>query len=260
MKSQLYLNFDSKSSDVTKFEQQTSSLKPFLSFYGGKWREAKKYPKPLHDTIVEPFAGSAGYSVRYSHLNVILCDADPIIASIWQYLTRVSSAEILALPDIPDGADVNDIGVIQEAAWLIGFWLNAGSAQPRKTPSKWMRDNRNGSAFWGERVRRRIAKQVNEIRHWKVYNCSYENCPDDVKATWFVDPPYQEQGRHYKYGSDDIDFNNLSNWCRSRIGQTIVCENEGANWLPFKYLYQTKSTIGTRKSNEVMWTNTEMLG
>ena len=49
------------------------TMRPFFGFYGGKWRDAPKhYPFPEHDTIVEPFAGSAGYSVRYSDRNVIL--------------------------------------------------------------------------------------------------------------------------------------------------------------------------------------------
>jgi len=33
-------------------------LKPFWQYYGGKWRAAPHYPKPRHDTIVEPFAGA----------------------------------------------------------------------------------------------------------------------------------------------------------------------------------------------------------
>jgi hypothetical protein len=36
-----------------------SNLKPFIRLYGGKYRAAPRYPKPLHDT---PFAGAAGYS------------------------------------------------------------------------------------------------------------------------------------------------------------------------------------------------------
>ena len=40
-------------------------MKPFFRYYGGKWRDCAKYPPPQFDTIVEPFAGSAGYSVRH---------------------------------------------------------------------------------------------------------------------------------------------------------------------------------------------------
>ena len=39
-------------------------LKPFWRYYGGKYRAAPAYPPPRLGTIVEPFAGSAGYSLR----------------------------------------------------------------------------------------------------------------------------------------------------------------------------------------------------
>jgi hypothetical protein len=35
------------------------SLRPFWRYYGGKWRAAPRYPRPTHDTIIEPFAGAA---------------------------------------------------------------------------------------------------------------------------------------------------------------------------------------------------------
>src|SRR5690348_5384455 len=58
-------------------------LMPFFSFYGGKWRAAPKYPAPLYDTIIEPFAGSAGYAVRHYEKRVLLCEKDPVIAALW---------------------------------------------------------------------------------------------------------------------------------------------------------------------------------
>jgi hypothetical protein len=74
------------------------------------------------DTIVEPFAGAAGYSCHYPARKVILIDASPIIAGIWRYLIAVSPAEVLAIPDIPEGGTVDDLPVCQEARWLIGTW------------------------------------------------------------------------------------------------------------------------------------------
>lgn len=74
------------------------TLQPFFSFFGGKWRVGLRYPAPMYPTIIEPFAGGAGYSVRYSDRQVVLYDADPIIAGLWSYLIKVSPAEVLALP------------------------------------------------------------------------------------------------------------------------------------------------------------------
>lgn len=69
-----------------------NELKPFFTYFGGKYRLAPKYPKPMYNTIVEPFAGSAGYSLRYPEREVILNDLDPVISGIWEYLINVKEA------------------------------------------------------------------------------------------------------------------------------------------------------------------------
>jgi site-specific DNA-adenine methylase len=227
--------------------------RPFFGYYGGKWRDALKlYPEPGHKTIVEPFAGSAGYSLRYAHLKVVLCEADPILAAVWHYLIKVPVREIRAIPDIRSNQSVDDMKISQEARWLVGLWLNRGVTAPRKRPSKWMRSGIRPGSFWGERVRETIACQLDKIRHWKVYNCSYDKCPVSREATWFIDPPYQAAGKHYRFGSDRIDYAKLAMWCRGRPGQVIVCENVGASWLPFRQLAETK-TVRARPSKEAHW-------
>ena len=50
----------------------------------------------------------------------------------------------------------------------------------------------------------------------------------------------------------------LSEWCRSRRGQVMVCENEGARWLPFRPFRSIQST-SNGVSREVIWTN-DLLG
>jgi hypothetical protein len=229
-------------------------LRPFFGFYGGKWRDAlKHYPVPDHDTIVEPFAGSAGYSLRYAARRIILCEIDPVLSEVWRYLIRVKAKEILSIPDLKPDDSLDDLKIGQEAKWLVGFWLNRGIASPRKSPSKWMRDGIRPGSFWGPRVRQTIASQVEFIRHWRVYNCSYIDCPTPRTATWFVDPPYEGAGRHYRFGSERIDFEALANWCQARPGQVIVCENHGARWLPFRELADVKTTRADRRSREVIW-------
>ena len=51
-------------------------IRPFWKFYGGKWRAAPRYPRPLYSTIVEPFAGAAGYSTRYYQRDIILVEKE----------------------------------------------------------------------------------------------------------------------------------------------------------------------------------------
>jgi hypothetical protein len=59
----------------------------------------------------------------------------------------------------------------------------------------------------------------------------------------------------YPYGKD-LDYEVLASWCKGRKGQIIVCENDTAEWLPFKPLC---TTSGQRKEsklrNEGIWTN-----
>jgi hypothetical protein len=232
-------------------------LRPFFGYYGGKWRDAlKHYPEPQHATIVEPFAGSAGFSLRYAARKVILCEVDPVLAAVWRYLIRVKAKEILSIPDLAPGESVDDLKVSQEAKWLVGFWLNRGAASPRKSPSKWMREGIRPGSFWGDRVRNTIASQVDAIRHWELHNRSYADCPAPRAATWFVDPPYEAAGRYYRFGSGQIDYPALGAWCKSRPGQVIVCENGGATWLPFRDLAEVKTTRADRRSKEVYWLNT----
>jgi site-specific DNA-adenine methylase len=230
-------------------------LRPFFSYYGGKWRDTPKhYAPPKHDTIVEPFAGSAGYSLRYPERRVVLCELDPLLVSLWRYLIKVNPKEILAIPDVPLDGSVDDLKLTPEESWLVGFWLNRGTARPRKHPSRWMREQIRPGSFWGQRVRETIARQVERIRHWEVLDGGYEKCHIRRKATWFVDPPYQEAGCHYKYGPAYVDYDHLADWCKSRRGQVIVCENSGAKWLPFKELTTTKTTRTGRRSSEAVWT------
>lgn len=234
----------------------TATLRPFFSFFGSKWRIAPKYPTPMHDIIIEPFAGSAGYSLRHPYLQVRLYESDPTIASLWQYLIEVKESEILSLPmDISKGVD--SLNICKDAKILIGFWLNKGVSHPCKTPSAWMRKPEYARQFWGEIIRHRIASQLARIRHWKVFNLSYEHAPNCSSVTWFIDPPYSgDAGRAYRHNV--IDYNSLSAWCRSREGQIIVCENAGAEWLPFIPLMRAKAMSkvnGRNHSMEAIWMN-----
>lgn len=228
---------------------------PFFTFFGGKWRAAPHYPQPVHGSIVEPFAGSAGYSVRNAHLQVHLNDADPVIAGLWDYLIHVSADEIRSLPAVIE--HVSDVPGPSEARSLVGFWLNKGMTAPCNIPSKWMRDGWRPNSQWGPVIRERIAWQVDSIRHWTVSCGSYADLPD-TDATWFIDPPYEVSGKRYRHSSSLIDYEYLSEWCKTRHGQVIVCEQEGAEWLPFREFRTTQALhgkFGGQRSHEVIWTN-----
>ena len=227
-------------------------IRPLFSYYGSKWRAAPRYPAPQYDTIIEPFAGSAGYSLRYPDRRVILCERDPLIAALWRYLIASTPEEIMSLPLLKTDQTVDDFTLIPEAKSLIGFWLNKGTAQPRKRPSAWFRSGYQSYQFWGKEIRERVAVSVDKIKHWQIIEGDYLNSPK-IAGSWFVDPPYQDAGKHYKHGSKLIDYQELSDWCRALSGQVMVCENSGADWLPFVHLASIKSTKG--ESREALWVN-----
>lgn len=229
------------------------TLRPFFYYYGGKYRAAPKYPQPIYDEIVEPFCGSAGYSLRFYDRKVSLYDADPIIFGIWDFLIRSSEEDIMKLP--AKIKHVDEIKSCQESKWLVGFWLNKATEYPCLTPSKWMRDGWHPNTCWGEEIRERIVSQQKYIRHWKVSNRKYAYL-ENREATWFIDPPYHISGKRYRF--NDIDYRHLSAWCQDRLGQVVVCEQEGADWLPFREFATIKATTGPKRtgiSKEVIWTN-----
>lgn len=227
------------------------ALNAFFLYFGSKSQLAKRYPAPRHDVIIEPFAGSAGYSVRHHHKRVILVEKDPVVVALWRFLLRSSARDILALPELEDGQSVDDLQCCQEARWLIGRWINYGTSAPAKTRTPWAKINTHTS--WGRTIRARLAAQVEKIRHWEIIDGDYHQAPD-IEATWFVDPPYQRGGLQYVMSSAELDFAELGAWCRSRSGQAIVCEEQGATWLPFRHLTSIRS-VGKNTTTEVVWTN-----
>lgn len=228
-------------------------MKPMFSYFGSKYMLSKRYGKPKFDFVIEPFAGSAAYSLYWDVPKVLLLDANPLLVSLWEYLIRVKRSEILRLPLKFDHVD--DLKISQEAKYLIGFWVRKGATAPGLTQSSWGKKymNKKNCSVWGEPARSRVANQVDYIREWKVKLGTYENSPN-VKATWFIDPPYKDIKHFYPY--NDINYKCLSKFCRNRKGETIVCERDDAKWLPFKPFFRARGTFGVNRtgiSMEGIW-------
>jgi hypothetical protein len=205
-------------------------VKPFFTYYGGKHKLAPLYGKPKLAHVIEPFAGSAGYSTYWDPPKVTLVDLDPVIVGVWRFLQGASTHDIERLPSRVMHVDDLPSSVCQEARWLIGFWLNHGLAQPQKSLCNWGRTGQG--IFWSENIKQRIISQLEQIRHWTIIEGSYEDAPD-VEAHYHVDPPYNnDAGRKYRFYPADYDA--LRQWCVTRKGFVQVCEAAGATWLPFK--------------------------
>ena len=164
-------------------------MQPFFKYFGSKWKLARLYCRPRCEHVIEPFAGDAGYSVYWEPKKVTLIELNPVVHGVWKYLRRVSAREVMRLPSNITHVDELPPRVCQEAKWLIGFWFGEEVTKPAVCRSNWARTPILAARFWSETIKRRIASQVDHIRHWEIIEGSYEDAPD-VKAHWHIDPPY----------------------------------------------------------------------
>ena len=79
-----------------------------FSYYGSKSKIVDYYPPPKHKKIIEPFAGSARYSLKYWDNDVLLIDKYDVIVDVWNYLKNATEKDILGLPQLKKGEDLRN--------------------------------------------------------------------------------------------------------------------------------------------------------
>jgi len=218
-----------------------------FSYYGSKGKIVDYYPPPKNKIVIEPFAGSARYALKYWKNDVVINEKYDVVFKVWKYLQKCEIADINNLPKIEDGKTLNDYEFdCIEAKWLMGFCIKGGSNSPRITPSE--------KGFGGGYMHQleNIKKHLHKIKHWQITNLDYSEL-ENLEATWFIDPPYEFGGEHYVESTKNIDFAKLGEWCKSRNGQVIVCENTKATWLPFKPMKEMQGS--QHKTTEAIWSN-----
>lgn len=216
-----------------------------FSYYGSKSKIVDYYPPPKHKRIIEPFAGSARYSLKYWQNDVLLVDKYPVIVEVWNYLKNASEADIKGLPKLDTGQTIDDYDLSDIERKFMGFMVQDGTTGMRRT----------ASYFAVKRMDEKfdfIIKNLHKIKHWEIKLGSYDEL-ENVEATWFIDPPYEFGGHEYKCSNKNIDFDKLAEWCKERNGQAIVCENTKATWLPFKPMKEMQGTMF--KTTEAIWSN-----
>ncbi len=211
-------------------------------YYGRKKQIAKYYPEPGYDTIVEPFAGAAAYSLYKEHWkkNVILIEKDTKVFDIWDWLiNRATIEDIEKLPTLKVGEKSSEFLHIIHAATKMAFAFKTIKVTPVL--------ERN----W--EISRRVMKEnLYKIKHWQIINDDYSVAPD-IEATWFIDPPYKgEAGMGYRFGSNTIDYPQLAEWAKQRKGEVIFCEGKNGDYLDFKPLVNLKGVAG-KTSKEVVY-------
>lgn len=213
-------------------------------YYGRKKQIAKYYPAPNYETIIEPFAGSAAYSLFNDNWKkkIILIEKDERVAEIWKWLIQTAEPEdVYKLPNLNIGDKTSEFLHIIHAATKMAFKYRTIKVTPVL--------ERN----WGI-SKRTMAQNLYKIKHWKIICGDFTEAPD-VEATWFIDPPYKgASGLGYQYDSNVIDYTKLSAWALSRKGEIIFCEGDNGDYLPFKPLVDLKGVAG-KNSKEVIFYN-----
>ncbi len=230
-------------------------MRPFFSYYGAKYTVAGYLGKPRRDLVIEPFAGSAAYSTRWNAPFVRLYDVSPDICDLWDFLINSSARDIAS---IPDAFEHNDefLALPRGPRLLCGFWVSKARAEVSGKLSPWYFEYRNARdcRVWGPAVKARIIAQKPGIERWTIDQMSWDQIPVE-DAHWHVDPPYNNvPGSRYPFS--EIDYASLGHWCRKLPGAVDVCENEGADWLPFEPLCEVVSKRGRREgtsSREAVW-------
>lgn len=235
-------------------------IRRWFPYYGAKVRAADLYPAPFFSRIIEPFCGSASYATRHGkNREVILCDLDERIAGIWRWLITVSVDELMSIPGVDCFSHIDEINVRGDSREFLRQWLAPNCTHGRNCKSKMIDAQIQAGAFWfTERHKPRFCEALSSIRDWQVICGSFSQI-ENQEASWFIDAPYQDGGTHYRKGAEALDFGELAQFCRTRRGEVIVCEGDGADWLPFQPLAPMKnntrlaSGFGSRARAEVVF-------
>lgn len=226
---------------------------PF-AYFGAKHRFARYYPPPAHNRIIEPFAGSAGYSVYWAtpFHKVMLVDSDPLVIDMWLALQDANITEVLDEAE----AQLTEDRVTSPFIYSIGGGLTRVKPGGSAKTSEMMRNMWPG-------IRRRIEAVLPMVRRWDIYHADYQDLVYPPESTIFVDAPYQPKTpgtAAHRYGEKRLDYGVLADWVidRSDWSQMIVCEQGDADWLPFEVLQSHRTRM--RKNDpqprtEVMWSN-----
>ncbi len=216
-----------------------------FNYYGSKGRLAPMYPSPRYGLIVEPFGGSARYSLHHWRKDVLIYEKDRDLCELWWWLQGASAGDVMGLPVLMAGMRVSSLGLDNGPLLLLRMLAGQGSHCGCDLVSKWAADRYDVNI-------QRIARSLSRVRHWRIVHGDGMDAPD-VECTWFIDPPYVRGGESYRHGSSGIDYLALGDWVRSRRGQVICCESSDASWLDFRPFSGIRGISGS--SVEGIWTN-----
>lgn len=213
---------------------------PLFKCFGSKWTSSKLLPPPTGKIIVEPFAGSAGYSMRHCEHEVVLYEANLHLRTLWKWLIEDASEQaVREVPiNIPQGTDIRTLGLSNGQALLLKNWQRTNNIGNLWTTSSWG----HLPGQWTANTRARVAEEVALVKHWsisaEVDGLSAFTLHKGQKFTFMIDPPYQY---NYKYSSEPLDYSLLGYLVQGVEGQVLalegLCTKTGAmpEYLPFEH-------------------------
>lgn len=241
---------------------------PLFKWFGSKWLSSKTLPKPNYERIVEPFAGGAGYSLRYAERDVMICETDQHIYDLWHWLIHdATDRAIRQIPiGVPEGTDIRTLGLSYGQQLLLKSWQRTNNVGSCWTISPW--GNKPGQ--WTANTRERVASEFGAVRHWTLRRDGMQllrtwDVPSTgtvTPVTWFIDPPYLY---NYNYRQPAVDYMEMAALIRTNAGQAIVCEavcpKTGTipDWLPFEpwgsRITSRRKATNNHHSKELLWTS-----
>jgi len=241
---------------------------PLFKWFGSKWLSSKHLPAPRYDTIIEPFAGGAGYSLRYADRKVVIAESNSHLHELWQWLIRdATEALIREIPlSVPVGTNILSLGLSRGQSLLLKTWQRTNNVGDCWTISPWG----NLPGQWTANTRARVASEVDAVRHWELWSNGIPVLHQCVglgakDSTFFVDPPYLY---NYQYKAPLLIGYSQLGMTVGRLAernQVIVCEaiepktGRVPDWLPFT-AWQSRVTSRRKAdcqhhSKELLWTN-----
>lgn len=235
---------------------------PLFKWFGSKWQSARRYPEPEHETIIEPFAGGAGYSLNYCDRNVFVADSDPNLFELWSWLIwGASSGDVRDIPiGVPAGTDIRTLNLNRGQQLLFKHWQRTNNVGDCWTISPWG----HLPGQWTANTRARVAEEIHAVKHWLTF-CTIDQPWSGLgPATWFIDPPYQY---NYRYRGDLPAFDHAGlahdvgtiDPASQVIACEAVCKNTGLvpDYLPFVHSHESvtsrRKVTQSHHSSEVIY-------
>ena len=232
-------------------------------YYGAKKALAAYYPNPRGNRIIEPFGGSAAYSVyhmiRDNSISAVVIEKDIRVVELWNRLLSIGINGVKSVQCPPIGEKTTDYFVMVSATG------NAVNKCKSMTVTK-----RMPRIFEIMKKQVCIALPIISDRI-KVINGNYTESLSMIESndTVFVDAPYAPNargstgsvyggGKGYAKGcdSDSLNYFELANYVLecARKAHVIVCDYSDADWLSFQVL---KKTTDSQKKGyqEGIWSN-----